>query len=301
MRKKLVFHMGYHKTGSSSVQDWLLEHREILSEHLHCYNLADGSSNPLKLAVHRFVMGQEGKEAIHKECQHMREEIKALPQRLICYSDEGILGPPLGFRLGDFLETAVYPKASEVMEILAEELEEFAPTFFAMERQPESWLRSMHNQMAKQGCFSGDERAFTSAYAEKVDWQVLRGALKAGLAERGSLEFSSFEDEFRQPLVSGMRLFQLLEIPSEILAQCRAELQHVNKSTPLVNFAPPPDSGLALDRETIILAYKLMLDRTPDCKEINKMRQHVSSIAHLRHVILNSQEFRALLNKSWKQ
>ncbi len=303
MPKKLIFHLGYHKTGSSSIQDWLLEHRDKLADHLYCYNLADGSSNPLKLAVHGYVMGKTDTSPIRAECRRMRAQIATLPQKVVCYSDEGLLGPPLGFRHGDFLERRLYPKAREIVAILAREFADFSPVFFAIERAPEAWLRSIYNQMARQECFTGTLEDFQREFGNPACWHRLREEIRQGIAGQGEFISASFETEIASKTIRGMTLFRILEIPSHILADCRQTLRHVNRSVPLGAGRPVitdrkiSGTDTPLPPGVIALAYMLLLGRHASAAEIEHYQRRIADIPTLRHVLLNSPEFRTL----WKR
>ncbi|NPD21294.1 sulfotransferase family protein [Alterinioella nitratireducens] len=238
MSKSVTIHLGYHKTGSSSLQKWLADHAALLEPHLLAFNLADGSSNPLKFAVHRHVMGQGPAEDIALECRRIRDAIRASPQPRVCITDEGLLGLPLGFSAGNFIEDAIYPRAKEIVTILARELAEFSPRFVVFERDREAWLRSVHNQMHKQGCVSEDFDGFIARFRPEPAWARLREELQAGIGGNGQLVTCNFETEFAKPTISQMALFQCLDLPEEVMAEARPTLERINASVPLAIRAP---------------------------------------------------------------
>ncbi|SDY48345.1 hypothetical protein SAMN05444004_101549 [Jannaschia faecimaris] len=231
--KRLIIHVGYHKTGSSSVQKWLQQHAEILSPHLYCFNLADGGSNTLKFAAMNWLRGHATRDDFVRHCRTMAAEIHALSQPVICITDESLLGMPLGFSNGDYAETEIYPQARSIVDVIAQEFSDFDLTIVAVERDADNWLRSVHNQMYKQGCVAEDFDGYLSRFEPMVDWPALRGEIEAGLAGRGRLQTLAFEEELSHPLVSGMGIVGLLDLPPELLAQCRLNLEQVNPSVPL--------------------------------------------------------------------
>lgn len=239
LQKQLVIHLGYHKTGSSSIQKWLLDHSEKLSDELYCYNLANGSSNPLKFAVHSWLMRGQNQNGLEAKCREMVAEIRALTQKTVLITDESLLGMPLGFSSGDFTETGIYPRASEVVEVLAREFAEFTPVFVVFERDHESWLRSAHNQMHKQGCLTEDFKGYLARFQPQIDWLAMRDELRSGIGNNGSLVALNFEEEFAKPIVGDMHFFRLLNLTPAALARCRPGLEQVNPSVPLRRAAQP--------------------------------------------------------------
>jgi len=243
--KSVIIHLGYHKTGSSSLQKWLLDHAEILRPHLLVFNLADGTSNPLKFATQKFAMGAGTEGGIAQECRRIRDVIRAAPQSRVCITDEGLLGQPLGFAAGDFQETGIYPHGAEIVSILAHEFAEFSPTFIIFERAKDPWLRSVHNQMFKQNCVTEGFDDFIARLRPDLSWSRLRGALEDSVGQHGRLVTNNFEAEFAKVSVAEMSVFKLLDLPPEVLGRCRPKLERINPSLPLpikpaIQIAPKP-------------------------------------------------------------
>lgn len=257
-KKRLVVHLGYHKTGSSSLQRWLLDHSEQLSEHMACYNLADGSSNPLKFAAHSLTMGLIGPAKFRERADEWAAAFRDVPQSVICVTDEGLPGLPLGSLTQHYRETGIYPRAPEIVRIMAEAFAEFDPVFVVFEREAEPWLKSVHNQMFKQGCLSEDYWSFIDKYSPDVNWPAFRArleeAVEAGSGGSGRLVACSFEEEFAKPAVAEMTLFKELGVPLDILARCRPQLTHVNASMPLEARPPERLPAMVLGGPNSILA-----------------------------------------------
>jgi len=248
--KRLIIHLGYHKTGSSSLQHWLLQNADALSSHLACYNLADGSSNPLKFAAQALVLGRIDAPTFRTHVEKWAELFRGIDHPVICVTDEGLPGLPLGSLTDEFRETGIYPRAPEIVGIMAEVFAEFDPIFVVFERAAEPWLKSIHNQMHKQGCVSDDYVEFLERFEPNVDWPAMRAqltaAIETGSGGRGTLEVCSFEDEFKHKQVRDMRFISLLNIPQEVMGNCDATLPHINPSVPLRMVPPPKLQGLVL-------------------------------------------------------
>ena len=247
---RLVIHLGYHKTGSSSLQHWLQQNADVLSDHLACYNLADGSSNPLKFAAQALVLGRIDQAAFRKHVEDWAELFRSIEHPVICVTDEGLPGLPLGSLTDGYRETAVYPRAEEIFGIMAEVFAEFDPVFVAFERETESWLKSIHNQMYKQGYVSGDFLEFLDLYpADRSPAELsaaIAAAIETGSGGRGRLEICSFDAEFAKDSVADMVFPGLLEITGTLLESCDNALPHVNPSVPVQITQPPCLPALVL-------------------------------------------------------
>ncbi|MEP1766939.1 MAG: SGNH/GDSL hydrolase family protein [Sulfitobacter sp.] len=256
-QKRLVIHLGYHKTGSSSIQRWLADHAEELSGHMTCYNLVDGTANPLKFAANSMVLGLVNAEQFRERADEWAQMFRDDPRDVICVTDESLPGLPLGSLTRDYRETGIYPRAPEIIRIMAEAFADFDPIFVVFEREGEAWLKSMHNQMYKQQSLSDDYASFIDKYDPKVDWPALRAALaheiEQGTEGRGQLVACSFEDEFAKSAVGEMTLFKLLDIPVDILASCRPQLSHINPSLPLEARPPEPLPAIVLGSSSSML------------------------------------------------
>jgi len=245
-RKKLVVHLGYHKTGTSSIQQWLKDHEDILAPHLKVYNLVDGGTNRLKFSAVRFSRNPKDKDELAVQSRRIADEIRAALQPVTCITDESLLGMPLGFRTEGHVENDVYPAACRIIDVLSQEFAEFDTTFVVMERDKNTWFRSLHNQMVKQNCFQGNLEAYFKAFQPSVDWEALRNELEFGIGDRGRLVAQNFEREFASGTVADMGFFQLLDIPKELMSQCKQSIPRINISVPLQKKAPQQTARKAL-------------------------------------------------------
>lgn len=237
-RKSLIVHLGYHKTGTSSIQQWLKDHEEILAPHLRVLNLVDGGTNALKFATIKLALDSDSTEGLLAETRRIAAMIREGDQPVTCITDESILGMPLGFRSASYTETGVYPAACRIVDVLSREFAEFDTTFVVMERDEKAWFSSLHNQMVKQDCFEGDLEDYYRTFRPSVDWEALRHELQYGMGDRARLVALKFEDEFAAGSVAGMAFFGLLQIPEELMAQCRPAMPRINVSVPLARKAP---------------------------------------------------------------
>lgn len=302
--KRIIFHLGYHKTGSSSIQFWLRDNYPQLSRHIALYSVIGGSADPLKFSAQALSMGFIGPEAFLEAALGWAERFSALPQKTIVFTDESLPGLPLGAHTRGYRETKIYPDAPEVVRLLAEAFREFDPVFVVFEREKQAWLRSLHHQLAHHGSVKEDFDGYIARYRPEVDWPALRHKLEAAVEEgaggRGRLVAYSFEEEFARASVAEMGFFRLLDLPDEVLARCAPTLGKVNSSA-AKNAAKQRRMQAArgaagrgqrqLTPAEIELAYELFLGRTPNSAEVARMVEKGAGIDRIRRLFLSSPEF----------
>lgn len=296
-RKRLIVHLGYHKTGSSSIQEWLREHKPVLDEQMACYNLMDETSNGIKFAANAFAMGFMTPEAFLAAATEWADTFEAQPQPLVVLTDEALPGIPLGAETRGYLETEIYPMAADVVEILAQAFARFDTTFVLYEREPQAWLKSMHNQMVRGSFFKGSFQDYLDTFQPQVDWPALRASLAEAI-HRGNpdaaLVACAFEEEFAKSNVRDMRLFQLLDLPEETMAQCSPTLKVINKSVSdeqLEIWKARTRITRILTVDELKLLYLVVLGREPGEAELKHILAKGTGLEDIRQMLLTSREF----------
>lgn len=310
--KRVIFHLGYHKTGSTSIQFWLRDNLPEISEQIALYSVIGDSANSLKVPANLLSMGLIGPKVFAERARDWADTCRALPQDTVIITDESLPGLPLGVRQQGYHETRIYPAAAQVVGLLAAAFREFDPLFVVFERAPEPWLKSIHNEMVKQGRILEDFDDYLARYTPDVQWGDLRQGMEQAIADatngRGQLISYSFEEEFAKPLVADMKFFELLDLPPEVMARCTPTLGVANKSLSPEELqrlreakaqaadaaAPPPEDQRQLTAAEIDLAFRLFLNRAPSGDEVARIQAQGAGLSSIRRMFLHSQEFSLL-------
>lgn len=223
-QKTLILHLGYHQTGGDLIGQWLAEHEALLAPHLDVWT--GDHIAPLRRACAEMVRGCSGAaETLAETCAALTEEINKSDAPVAVVSDEDLLGPPLGHVDHGHVETEIYPGLCRVIDGLAAGLADFELVVAVMERDPEPWLRRLHDAACARGFFEGRFEDYLARFEPMLDWDALRHEIRFGLQGRGRLETFSYAREFAQPNVAAMEVFGLFGIPEAVLAQGRARLR----------------------------------------------------------------------------
>lgn len=309
--KRVIFHLGYHKTGSTSIQFWLRDNLPALSQHIALYSVIGDSANALKVPANLLSMGVIGPKVFSARAREWADMCRDLPQETVIITDESLPGLPLGVRQQGYHETRIYPAAAQVAGLLAEAFREFDPIFVVFEREKQAWLRSIHNEMVKQDRVEEDFDEYLDLYKPDVRWDQLREAMAQAIAEatdgHGQLIAYSFEEEFAKPAVADMKFFKLLDLPEEVLARCAPTLGVANKSLSPEDLqrlreqksraaakAPPVADPRKLTEAEIELAFRLFLDRAPSADEVSRVVAQGAGLSAIRRMFLHSDEFAAV-------
>lgn len=213
MPRRIILHAGFHKTGTSTVQQVLRANRLILKpvlamrlkgqmqELMHATRGYSTWRDPLTLAkaTRRFGAVLDGLAAMPRRALVISaEELSGhMPGRneLMDYSAAPIL-------LANFCEeiTARFPEAEQVI-------------YFST-REPNSWLKSAYWQHVRSSSMTLDYSEFSNIYEKSSDLtsvvNQVRNAVKAEVFE------ASLEDSKNDPLGPASALLDLCQIPSDI-------------------------------------------------------------------------------------
>lgn len=224
-RKTLILHAGYHETGAGLIRRWLEDHAEVLAPHLGLILPGPEGSDALRAAAQALGRGRSGaRAALAEEARALATRVRAAEAPVVCLSDEGLLGLPLGAVEAGQEETGIYPGLCPILDVLAEAWAGFDLVVALFERGPEAWLRNLHARARRESGFTGPFETFLARYDPAPHWPDLRDEITFALDGRGRLETWAFEVEFRGGQVAGMGFFRLLGLPGEVLAQCRPGL-----------------------------------------------------------------------------
>ncbi|MEO0937838.1 MAG: hypothetical protein AAFY38_06765 [Pseudomonadota bacterium] len=183
MPRRVVLHIGLHKTGTSSVQAVLRANRAALKRH---------AALRLKPQIKELLHGARGYStwrdplSLAKTARRfdaMLSELRGMPRRVLIVSAEELSGHMPG--RGDLMD---YGAAPELVRVYAKAVRKRFPetelAIYAGVRGAESWLRSAYWEHVKSSSLTLDYDTFADRYAAAADF----GAVLARVSERAAVE-----------------------------------------------------------------------------------------------------------------
>jgi hypothetical protein len=227
-KKRVMVHVGPHKTGSTSVQKWMQECKPFLAKRktvlLH---------NAETHRAARLLCSQKFEEA-EELLESISAKISVLDAETVILSQEDFAGDLPGRTRA----RAIYPRLAKNLRVIRRALGFHRVEFIFFERDPIEWLRSCYNQHLIHRTAFHSFDAFTEFLGGPPDWD--RILLRATDALKGSLH----REPFSKNPENGVRTILSLagihedELPSKpgILNQspsmeCIFALERINKSS----------------------------------------------------------------------
>lgn len=238
---RVILHAGFHKTGTTTLQQALHRNRDALAPHLRLIPRAtmmpagrtarafSASGDPLEMALFRYELAQ----AI--------EGWDSTDPRPVVISQEDLCGHMPGRHGVDRYGAAVALMQAAV-KTLADVHPGARPEVFFSTRAAEPWLASVHAQHLRATRMRLDAAEFAERYREAADLAAVADAVAAALAPL-PVHRAALEECRDRPLGPLDPLLDLLDLPDA----SRAGLE----PQPPANTAPPADCAaelLALNR-----------------------------------------------------
>ena len=246
---RVIVHAGYHKTGTTSLQDFLARNRNALDPYLRYYGKADF----LAAGAHARIYAQRPYPwRLWRFRRSLRRFLSDVaPAGTVVLSRETFSGGMPGHkRLGGRLMRSYHDPAVALARVIMAELRRrFGPgtdiTFFYTTREREAWIRSVHGHLLRSIRMALDFDAFRAQFPD------LRGpADEAALMARALAPVrvitAALEEYATHREGPAAALLDMLDIPDEL----RATLHPAPRS----NFGQSPmlrEEFLALNRSDL--------------------------------------------------
>ena len=244
---KVIVHAGFHKTGTTSLQDFFSLNKEALAPHLAYY----GKSDFLSAGSHARIYAQRPfPHRLLKFRKSLRRFLKSIPDKdVIVLSRETFSGGMPGHHtIGGRLMISYERVATRLAKVIISELHKrFGPnaeiTFFYTTRAREPWIRSIYGHLLRSIRLTDDYENFRARFPEQLS-PAHEAAVLATNISPVPVVTSALEETSLQPEGPAAALLDLLEIPEALRAQLL--------TVPAKNTANPlelQDAFLALNRE----------------------------------------------------
>jgi len=235
---RVILHAGFHKTGTSTVQQALYRNRHALSSHLRqvprARMAASGRTarawsvarDPLEMALFRFELAEA-----------LQGWDRADP-RPVLVSAEDLCGNMPG-RHGVTSYAAAVPLMRAVADTLAELYAAARPEFYFSTRSPDAWLASCHAQHLRATRMTMSAEEFAARHRPAAELDAVVDRIAAALAPL-PVHRAALEQSRDRPLGPLDPLLDLLDLPGDLRAGLRPQ--------PPVNAAPSPERSAELLR-----------------------------------------------------
>lgn len=253
MPAKIVLHIGFHKTGTSTVQNLLRTNRALLKPHL-AMRLKPQMTDLLHAT--RGYSTWRDKISLAKVARRfdlLLQDLPGMPRRTLVLSAEELSGHMPGRGA-----LADYSAAPELARIYVEWAQRYFPdcevVIYASTRDPENWLRSAYGEHVKSSSMTLDFTDFVARYGLAADLDGVVDDIAAAVPCR--VFRARLEAAQTQRLGPAQPLLDLCNVPPETMAR----------------IMPPPVANPALDQD--VLLALLDANRTYTDRDARKAAKH---------------------------
>ena len=241
---RVILHAGFHKTGTTTVQNTLRRNRPLLKRHLRVV-LRPGMVPVCEAARAWSVDRDEMTLALLRyELAQLAEGWKADDPRPILVASEDLGGHMPGRR-----GLQAYDAAPHLMRTIAETLTEVHPdaeiTFFFSTRAAAPWLASCHAQHLRAVRMTLDQDAYAARYAGSADLEGIVAEIETAVTPH-PVFFEPLEQSRDRPLGPLDPLLRIAKTPPD-LSRRIVTLPPANASLP----AAARERLLALNRSDL--------------------------------------------------
>jgi len=243
---QVIVHAGFHKTGTTSLQDYFARNRAALADHLAYYGKLDFR----EAGAHARIYAQRPfPHRLWRFRRSLRAVLAGVPDHpRILLSRETFSGGMPGHRTvsGRLMQSYQRPARRLAAVIIAELRRRFGPEteiiFFYTTRERESWIRSVHGHLLRSIRLTDDFETFRGRFPSLMGPEAEAEALARALPVPARA--ARLEDYAGMPEGPAAALLDLLKIPPALRARL-APVTPRNTADP----APLQAEFLRLNRE----------------------------------------------------
>lgn len=224
---RMLVHAGFHKTGTTSVQNMLSRNKRLLTQHTHIFQRKHFPSvceHARAYSVSRKPYDLVG------YTQGLREFFQTLEgafDRHVCISSEDLVGHMPGRR-----NITSYEAAPMLMKAFVHTAEKILPdevelVFYFSVREPEGWLRSCHSQHLRTIKMDLTSEEYAEAFRDSARLGRIVDMVRIAVAPH-RVEWASLECTSDSPLGPLTPILDILEIPQDV----RDQIQTFGRANP---------------------------------------------------------------------
>ncbi|UOA28442.1 hypothetical protein [Pseudosulfitobacter sp. DSM 107133] len=216
MPAKVVLHIGFHKTGTSTVQHLLRTNRTLLRPHV-AMRLKPQMTELLH-ATRGFSTWRDAVSLakVSRRFDRLLQELPGMPRRTLVISAEELSGHMPG--RGDLADYSAAPELARIyVDLVQRHFPDCELALYASTRDPESWLRSAYWEHVKSSSMTLDFTDFVARYGIAGDLDGVVENIAAAVPCR--VFRAQLEASRTQRLGPAQPLLELCNVPPETLAQ----------------------------------------------------------------------------------
>ena len=213
----VIVHAGFHKTGTTSLQDFLQQNHRYLHPYFDYYGQNDFLNAG---AAARLYAQRPFPHRLHRFRKAFRKFLAQIPDRnTIILSRESFSGGMPGHRkLGGAMITSYHQPALKLARVIIAELRrrfgaEVDITFFYTTRERDSWIKSIHGHLLRSINLTDDLETFRARFP------ALSSPEEQAARMRGALDpvpvvTAALEDYAEHPFGPASELLDLAGVPA---------------------------------------------------------------------------------------
>lgn len=210
MPRRIVIHMGFHKTGTSTVQQVLRDNRKALRPHLR--SLLRWALSDVVSAARGYSMRRDPLTLLKFNHRFARvlADLPAMPRRVLCLSAEELAGHlPGRDDMGDYAAAPVL--AAEMADIAQAQFPQAEIVFYLSTRAPKAWIESAYWQHVKSSSLTLDFATFQARYPDAATLD--RTVTQIANAVPCAVHHTRLEDTAHLHLGPATPILTLCEVP----------------------------------------------------------------------------------------
>lgn len=210
MPRRVVIHAGFHKTGTSSVQQLLRANRPALKPHLR--SLLKGQMQDVVSAARGYSTWRDPL-TLEKFATRFHARLTRhgdMPRRSLCLSAEELSGHLPG--RGDLRDYSAAPTLATTMaQVVGQVFPEAEIVFYYSTRAPDAWLRSAYWEHVKSSSLTLGWEDYAETYAASADLDATVDAVAA--AQPHPVHRARLEASANRPAGPAAPLLDLCGVP----------------------------------------------------------------------------------------
>lgn len=221
---KITVHCGFHKTGSTYIQETIESNRGHVEDVLTLFNREAGETAKVRRTCIDFAMEAPGvgEADVVAAFRSFLPAIERRRDRPALLTDESFVGPQIGHLVPmgprGVRTLGIYPRFEAIAACMLEAFAGHETRLFFYTRNEEPWIDSLYNQVVKHSRLTMSKRAFRALFPEDFAWSDLAARLHARV-DPARVTFCDMAEDAGTRIGVGTRLLREAGLPEERLAR----------------------------------------------------------------------------------